>query len=193
MDIHKPQLEEAGGYFRGVAALMRTKLPLFREHIRIVGEARPLAFASEVGVAGRPLLANSVYYGAWGLSGVAIAADIATKTWDAPDDLKTNTALYHTAFHLPASLVIPAYIIHQVVHGMEHSMKHHNYAKNLPPRVKALAPVGAAMLAIVPVVPTVDHAAEMIMEPTLGKYLGLEFSHHHKQSQADTSDDRSVE
>merc|ERR1711976_213211 len=101
------------------------------------------------------------------------------KTWDAPEHLKRNTAIYHTAFHVPASLVIPAYIIHQVVHGVEHSMKHHNYAKGLPPRAKAIAPVGAALIAIVPVVPTVDHLAEMAMEPTLGKYLGLEFKHSH--------------
>merc|ERR1712083_1238218 len=132
-----------------------------------VGEARPLAFASEGAVAGEPILARSVYYAAWGLSGLAICADITTKYWDAHEDKKLNTVIYHTAFHVPASLVVPAYIIHQVVHGVEHSMHHHNYAKSLPPRVKTLAPVGAALLAIVPVVPTVDHLAEMVMEPTL--------------------------
>eukprot|EP00929_Paragymnodinium_shiwhaense_P066604 TRINITY_DN33413_c0_g1_i1.p1 TRINITY_DN33413_c0_g1~~TRINITY_DN33413_c0_g1_i1.p1 ORF type:complete len:216 (-),score=32.71 TRINITY_DN33413_c0_g1_i1:360-938(-) len=179
-NLPKPELENAGGYFRGVAALLRVKAPILKAGVRAVGEARPLAFASEVGVAGRPLMSNVIYYGCWGLSGVAIAADITTKAWDAPEDKKMNTVLYHTAFHVPASLVIPAYIIHQVVHGMEHSMQHHNYAKNLPPRLKAVAPVAAALVAIVPVVPTVDHTAEMILEPTLGKYLGLEFSHHHK-------------
>merc|ERR1712039_258058 len=113
--------------------------------------------------------------------------DITTKYWDARDELKVNTVMYYTAFHIPASLVIPAYIIHQVVHGVEHSMQHHNYAKNLPARVKTLAPVAAALVAIVPVVPTVDHTAEMIMEPTLGKYLGLEFSHHHSHGSHDTN------
>jgi hypothetical protein len=37
------------------------------------------------------------------------------------------------------------------------------------------------------VVPIVDTAAEYIMEPTLGKYLGLEFSHHGHASSDDES------
>jgi hypothetical protein len=38
--------------------------------------------------------------------------------------------------------------------------------------------VVAALLAVIPVVPVVDHVAEMVMEPTLGKFLGIEFEHH---------------
>jgi hypothetical protein len=53
--------------------------------------------------------------------------------------------------------VIPAVIIHQVVHGMEGAMKK-PFAANLPPRVKVAVPVVAALLAIIPVVPAVDHA-----------------------------------
>ena len=60
-------------------------------------------------------------------------------------------------------------------------MKNHNYAKSFPPRVKALIPVCAALASIFPVVPCVDHVAEMIMEPTLGKYLDLEFPEHDKK------------
>ena len=100
---------------------------------------------------------------------------------DAPEEKRVNTCLYHTAFHIPASLVVPAVIIHQIVHGMQHSMKNHNYAKSFPPRVKALIPVCAALASIFPVVPCVDHVAEMIMEPTLGKYLDLEFLEHDKK------------
>jgi hypothetical protein len=55
-----------------------------------------------------------LYYGAWTVSGVAIVADITTKVVDAPKEKKVNTAVYHTAFHIPASLVIPAVIIHKV-------------------------------------------------------------------------------
>ena len=53
----------------------------------------------------------------------------------------------------------------------------------LPARMKPLVPVAAALLSIVPVVPAVDHVAEVVMEPTLGAYLGLQFSHHHKGSE----------
>ena len=163
-----------GGIFRGVAAALRSTMPA----VRTIGGFRPLAFLSEGAVAGKSILPASLYYGAWGISGVAVAADITTQVVDAPEEKKLNTGLYYTAFHIPASLVVPAVIIHQVVHLTEKVVK----SSNLPPRVKPLVPVAAALLSIVPVVPAVDTAAEMVMEPTLGAYLGLEFSHHHKES-----------
>ena len=163
-----------GGMFRGVAAALRSTMPA----VRTVGGFRPLAFLSEGAVAGKSVLPATLYYGAWGVSGVAIAADITTQVVDAPEDKKLNTGLYYTAFHIPASLVVPAVIIHQVVHLVEKVVK----STSLPPRVKPLVPVAAALLSIVPVVPAVDTAAEMLMEPTLGAYLGLEFSHHHGES-----------
>ena len=163
-----------GGMFRGVAAALRSTMPA----VRTVGGFRPLAFLSEGAVAGKSVLPTTLYYGAWGVSGVAIAADITTQVVDAPEDKKLKTGLYYTAFHIPASLVVPAVIIHQVVHLVEKVIK----STSLPPRVKPLVPVAAALLSIVPVVPAVDTAAEMLMEPTLGAYLGLEFSHHHGES-----------
>ena len=42
-----------------------------------------------------------------------------TQVVDAPAEQKVNTALYQTAFHIPASLVLPALIIHKVVHVMQ--------------------------------------------------------------------------
>ena len=163
-----------GGIFRGVAAALRSTMPA----VRTIGGFRPLAFLSEGAVAGKSILPASLYYGAWGISGVAVAADITTQVVDAPEEKKLNTGLYYTAFHIPASLVVPAVIIHQVVHLVEKVVK----STSLPPRVKPLVPVAAALLSIVPVVPAVDTAAEMLMEPTLGAYLGLEFSHHHGES-----------
>ena len=46
----------------------------------MVGQQRTLAFASEGAVAGEALIPRPVYYGLWGLSGLAIVGDIATKT-----------------------------------------------------------------------------------------------------------------
>ena len=181
------------GIFRGIAAATR-KAALaakkaviggvgggvgIKQVIRVVGETRPLAFASEGAVAGDAVLPRWAYYGAWGLSGVAVGADIYNKYDDAPAPVKNNTVLYWTAFHIPASLVIPAMIIHKVVHYAEKFVQNpKGMANKLPPRAKALTPVAAAMLSIIPVVPAVDHAAEAIMEPTLGAYLGLNFHHH---------------
>jgi len=181
------------GVFRGIAAAARAKAvgakaigakAIGAKAVRAVGSNRPLAFASEGAVAGNALMPRWMYYGAWGLSGIAIGADITTKTWDAPPTKKYETAAYWTAFHVPASLVVPAVIIHQIVHATEHSMEHHSYAKRIPLRVKPYVPVGAALLSIVPVVPAVDHLAELIMEPTLGDYLGLEFEHHHDHDES---------
>jgi hypothetical protein len=39
--------------------------------------------------------------GAWGISGVAIIADITTKVVDAPPEKQMNTGIYHTLFHIP--------------------------------------------------------------------------------------------
>lgn len=181
--------DEVGAYFRGIAAAARAKIPALKaasaKAVRTIGSSRPLAFASEGAVAGNAMMPRWMYYGAWGISGVAIAGDITTRTWDAPDDRKWQTTAYYTAFHLPASLIVPAYIIHQVVHYAEHSMENHSYAKRMPARARAFFPIGAALLSIVPVVPAVDHAAESIMEPTLGKYLGLQFQHHHHDDKHD--------
>merc|ERR1712202_73985 len=109
-----------GGVFRGMATVLRTTMPA----VRTIGGARPLAFASEGAVAGKSLIPKSLYYGCWGLSGVAIAADITTRVVDAPDEKKLNTGLYHAAFHVPASLVVPAVIIHHVVHDGEGGENH---------------------------------------------------------------------
>jgi hypothetical protein len=178
---------DLGGLFRGIAAATRKLLPTIKpvavkSALRTVGQNRPLAFASEGAVAADTMLPRVIYYGAWTLSSVAIMADVYTKYDEAKShgDGKTAlpTALYWTCFHIPASLVVPAMIIHRVVHGVQHSVEHGKYAQSWSPRTKSMAPVVAALLAIVPVVPAVDHTAEAIMEPTLGRYLGLEFHHH---------------
>ncbi|KAL3784940.1 hypothetical protein ACHAW5_003620 [Stephanodiscus triporus] len=164
--------ESASGIFRGIAASLR-------KAARAAGEARPLAFASEGAVAGDAVIPRWAYYGAWGLSGLAIGADVYNRYDDAPAETKSATALYWTAFHVPASLVVPAMIVHRVAHLAEGVARDPGgIARGWSPRARAFAPVAAAMISIVPVVPTVDYAAEAIMEPTLGRYLGLEFHHH---------------
>mmetsp|Transcript_47377 Transcript_47377/g.92420 ORF Transcript_47377/g.92420 Transcript_47377/m.92420 type:complete len:245 (+) Transcript_47377:47-781(+) len=174
-----------GAYFRGLAMAIRNKImlkkALITKGIRDLGAARPLHFASEGAVASNNLIPRWTYYGAWGISGLAIGADITAKSWDADEEKKWHTAAYWTAFHVPASLVVPAYVIHQVVDGAEKFAKTSAFfkKKNLPPKVRTIFPVACAVLAIVPVVPVVDLFFETVMEPTLGTYLGLTF-HHHK-------------
>jgi len=162
-----------GGYFRGAAAAMKHGL-------KVVGNTRALAFASEGAVAGEAIIPRSAYYGLWGLSGLAILGDITTKTSHAEEEKRVNTAIYNTVFHIPASLVVPALIIHRVVHGIEYSVNNHSYARKLPARARALLPVLGALVSIFPIVPCVDYAAERVLEPTLGKYLQLDLHEHPK-------------
>jgi len=157
--------EEAGGYLRGLAAALRGSRPA----VRALGEARPLAFTSEVAVAGQRLFPRPLYLGLWGLSIAAVGADVTTKVWDARPETRARVAAYQLAFHIPASLVVPAIIIHQVVHRTAAAMS------ACSPRARALVPVAAAVAAIVPVVPLCDHAFEALLRPTLGRYLELEW------------------
>ncbi|KAL7580785.1 hypothetical protein ACA910_001064 [Epithemia clementina (nom. ined.)] len=184
--------KQLSGGFRGIAVAARKFLmagkrtltahvPTIKTTIRQIGQIRPLAFASEGAVAGASVLPTSIYYGAWGMSGLAIVSDIYTKQDDATAYNKSwETTIYWTAFHIPASLVVPAYIIHQIVHKVQHAVENpHGFAKTWSPRARAWTPVGAALLSIIPVVPVVDTTFEYILEPTLGAHLGLEFHGHH--------------
>mmetsp|Transcript_40933 Transcript_40933/g.46504 ORF Transcript_40933/g.46504 Transcript_40933/m.46504 type:complete len:272 (-) Transcript_40933:253-1068(-) len=187
-DEYKNELyASAGQSFRGIAAASRAKLPALKaaasKVVRSVGTNRPLAFASEGAVAGKSMIKPWMYYGAWGLSGLAITGDITCRMWDAPPSKKYETVAYWSAFHIPASFVVPAYIIHQVVHYTEGMVNNNKDRPNkiiqrIPIRFRSFIPVSAALCAIIPVVPTVDYLFEQIMEPTLGAYLGLEFHHH---------------
>ncbi len=193
-DVETHWMKECSGAFRGIAAATRKLALASRKAVvakttvaqkakttaRAMGDNRPLAFASEGAVAGEPILPKVVYYGAWTLSGLAISADIYNKYDDAPVDKKWQSVAYWTAFHIPASLVVPALIIHQVVHRIQQLVESPtSLAKAWPPRAKAVAPVAAALISIVPVGPAVDFVAEAVMEPTLGAYLGLTFYHSH--------------
>jgi len=168
--MSKPPEENAGGYLRGLAAALGGS----RAGIRAIGEARPLAFASEVAVAGQRVWPRPLYLGLWGLSVLAVGADITNKVCDAPPEKRRHVGIYELAFHIPASLVVPAGIIHVVVRASERSLAQSAYAARLPPRLKAVLPIAVAIAAIVPVVPAVDSAFEAMLRPTLGKALGLE-------------------
>eukprot|EP01063_Lacrimia_lanifica_P017906 TRINITY_DN2488_c0_g1_i1.p2 TRINITY_DN2488_c0_g1~~TRINITY_DN2488_c0_g1_i1.p2 ORF type:complete len:216 (+),score=45.96 TRINITY_DN2488_c0_g1_i1:61-708(+) len=192
--------ENAGGFLRGVGASMRGVAPalfaktsamkaVLAKSVFVKGaavktaaaklsQARPLAFASEVGVASQSLIPRWVYLGTWGLSGLVVLADGGVKTANSPEEKRWHMALYQTVFHTIASLVVPAVIIHKIVHAAQHAAEHNATLKRLPPTYLRLFPAFCAILSIGPVVPTVDYLAEEALEPTLGKALGLEFHGH---------------
>jgi len=55
-----------GGFFRASAAVLRSSMPMIQGGVRVVGQARPLAFASEGGVAAKTLIPKPFYYSLWG-------------------------------------------------------------------------------------------------------------------------------
>ena len=118
-----------------------------------------------------------VYVLLWGASLSAIISDIYMKQHDSPKEDSLSTILYYTSFHIPASLIIPAVIIHKIGHSMETSMPN-CFSKNLSSKVKIMLPICVTLLSIYPVVFMVDTTAEKILEPTIGKYLNLDFSKH---------------
>ncbi len=141
----------------------------------VIGGARPLAFASEVAVASEPIIKPWQYKSLWGLSIVAVAADAGVKIDAAPEGKGWHMAAYQAAFHIPASLVIPAVIIHKIVH-MVPSL---GIVQSLPPKFKTMAPVLAAIASIPIVVPAVDHSCEWALDSCeLHRHLGLPHPHH---------------
>ena len=118
-----------------------------------------------------------VYVLLWGASLSAIVSDIYMKQHDSAKEDSLSTILYYTSFHIPASLIIPAVIIHKIGHLMESSMPNY-FSKNLSSKVKIMLPICVTLLSIYPVVFMVDTTAEKILEPTLGKYLNLDFPKH---------------
>eukprot|EP00004_Rigifila_ramosa_P027441 TRINITY_DN8956_c0_g1_i2.p1 TRINITY_DN8956_c0_g1~~TRINITY_DN8956_c0_g1_i2.p1 ORF type:complete len:137 (-),score=29.62 TRINITY_DN8956_c0_g1_i2:18-428(-) len=126
----------------------------------------------QVGVASRPIISRSVYLGSWALSGLAVVCDAGIKIADSPPELRKKVAIHQTAFHITASLVVPALIIHQVVEGAQAFIKNRPaLAARMHPRMRPIVPVLAALSSIPVVVPVVDHATEWVLERTLEPYL----------------------
>ena len=81
-------------------------------------QARPLAFASEVGVAAESQIPKTIYRLAWGLSGIALVSDIATKYMDAPTDKKLHTVRLNIAGFLEKLVLI--YLRMLIVYRMQY-------------------------------------------------------------------------
>lgn len=170
------------GVMRAFAASIRSMLPGVT---RGIAASRPLAFASEIGVASRPIIPKSVYYGAWALSGLAVACDAGHKIGDTPPEHKFAMGVYQAAFHIPASLVIPAVIIHKVVGKVQADVKAQPWRYDrLPRRFWPGIPVVVALACIPVVVPVVDHATEMFLDATLTPFLNIPSLMPHGQEAA---------
>ena len=56
-------LDNIGGFFRGLAASVRNSLPSLKSSVKALGQARPLHFSSEVAVASNSVIPRYLYYG----------------------------------------------------------------------------------------------------------------------------------
>lgn len=81
-ELHHEGISMLGGYFRGLAVALRSLAPTAKIAAKALSGSRPLAFASEVGVASKPILPPWLYKSTWGLSLAAVGADIGIKVAD---------------------------------------------------------------------------------------------------------------
>ena len=133
--------------------------------------ARPLAYASEVGESLRkvaPFLVKPLY----GISIAYVLVDLVVKT----ANLENKTKKYRSVFcldlmiwHLGASLIIPAVIIHKIVHKSTKLMA----KRNFPTKVITFAPAIIALSIIPFIVHPIDHAVDWMMDGTFRKVVDL--------------------
>ncbi len=134
---------------------------------------RPMAYASEVGESGRPLLNKNIIRFAYGLSWTYVFADTGFKTYEVkhlgPNAMKWkafDTGIWHTF----ASMLLPAATIHTIVKyssiGLNHVIKNNTQFV----RFGRFAPSIIGLISIPFIIHPIDHAVDMAMDYGLRPY-----------------------
>jgi fission process protein 1 len=144
-------------YTSRIAIILR-KLPA------ITAKAKAAAYASEVGESFRPIVPRSVVNFLYIVSIGYVIFDIAGRTYCVKDQGKEAMRYFcldTTLFHLMASLVFPAVVIHKIVKLSQKGMK-----KALPKSLKLQAWVPAifALCSVPFIIEPIDHVAEFILD-----------------------------
>ncbi len=154
-----------GGYF---AAASRA--------VPLIASQRGLAYASEVGEAGRPLVHKVLVRGLYGASFLYVGADTYSRTVEAQDagvsgnDLQIqigDTLLFHSI----ASMLAPAATIHAIVKYSGIAMK--SLPLPLSSKVLGFAPTVIGLCSIPFIIHPIDHAVEWTMDHTVRRIYDL--------------------
>lgn len=146
-------------YASRVGIILR-KLPALTQKIQAT------AYASEVGESFRPIVNVNLVRALYGLSIAYVIVDISGRTYCVHDQgIKRMSyfALDTTLWHLSASLILPAVVIHSIV---KYTGK---FTKKITKNAKAIAWVPAILaLGSVPfIIQPIDHVTDFALDKTL--------------------------
>ena len=126
-----------------------------------VSKVRHLAYSSDLGEAFRPVVPTWAVNATYGVAVSYVVADTAYRVYDAEEkgadaEEMRRVAAHATIFHAIASIGVPMAIIHTQVHVWEGILKRVGRFTKWGPTV--------AGLAIIPLLPYVDHPIEEIID-----------------------------
>jgi fission process protein 1 len=146
-----------------------------------MAQARPMAYASEVGESFRPLVHPMFVRFLYGLSWGYVFLDSAVRTYTVRKygrEAMGYCFLDASIFHTFASMALPAFTIHSIVKYSGKFLK-----KTLPnSRVSKFGPVVLGLGSIPFIIHPLDHFTEFVMDRTVRKLYQGKFPnlHHDK-------------
>lgn len=136
----------------------------------IMEASRPAAYASEVGESFRIVSSRKFVYTMYGMSILYVAADTALKTAEAREHgaaCMAARAVDTGLWHVSASLVAPALVIHRVVDSTSALMKQEAVRAVLSPRVLVWTPITVGLCSIPFIIHPIDHFTDYVMDRTV--------------------------
>lgn len=137
---------------------------------RLIASQRGLAYASEVGEAGRPVIHKWLVRALYGASFLYVGADTYHKAMDAHNMGVNETELKilvgdTVLFHALASMAVPALTIHSIVKYSELVLRSVPMSARVA-RFATIAPTMAGLCSIPFIIEPIDHAVEFAMDHT---------------------------
>ncbi|KAA8496742.1 Uncharacterized protein FVE85_0471 [Porphyridium purpureum] len=145
------------GYASRLARVLGTKAAVMSQKARI------LAYSSDIGETGRPILSPGLVRALYGVTFAYVTADVANHAYieyaKGNDRSTISRVVAQTfTFQIVCSVALPSLIIHQIMHQAESQFK-----KNFTnPRAIKYGPV-AVGLAVIPLLPLIDHPVEKLI------------------------------
>jgi len=126
-------------------------------------KGRLVAYSSDVGESVRPVVPPSVVRFCYGITWAYVAVDVGFNGFEeqskgSPPTKVARTVVHTTAFQVIASVLVPSLIIHQAVHMAQQG------CQRLPPGNVAKWLPSLVGLALIPLMPYIDHPVEHVID-----------------------------
>lgn len=164
------QLENSDARYLAYTARIRTALVAAAKNM-----PRMSAYTSEIGEAGRPILPPWMIKFAYGISWAYVIGDVSLATVaeiekGSETNIVVRTATKQALFQSTASMILPAFTVHQTVHWSDRLLK----KMQIGGRLGKFGPTGIG-LAIIPALPFMfDHPIEHLYDLVYEKVWPLE-------------------